>query len=78
MTAGFTAALGHSRLCSRPEIRETKMPGKGRNHITILRASRVIPSQRTQCALTCTQSGMTAVWKICSSPLYRNILRNEW
>ena len=68
MTAGFTTALGHFRLCSWPEIGETKMPGKGRNHTTILRASRETPSQCAQCALTRTQNGTTAVWNICSSP----------
>lgn len=74
MTAGFATALGQSRLCSWPEIRETKMPGKGRNHITILRASRAIPSQCAQCALTCTRSCTMAVWKIYSVQKQRN----EW
>lgn len=68
MTVGFATALGHSRLCSWPEIRETKMPGKGRNHITILIASKVISSQYAQCALKCTWSHMMAVWKNCSCP----------
>lgn len=42
MTAGFATALGHSRLCFWPEIRETKMLGKRRNHRTMFRASRAI------------------------------------
>lgn len=44
MTAGFATAVGHSRLCLWPEISETKMLGKRRNHRTTLRASRAIPA----------------------------------
>lgn len=66
MTAGFATALGHSRLCFWPEISETKMFGKRKNHRTMLRASKTIPANGLSVLLHAL--GMTAVWKISPSP----------